>query len=286
MFFDKLRKKDKNTELKKSSKFDELRANIISLSKEKIKYYKKSNYSKEEIDNLIYNIDNNLNDLNRFIGYYEDSQKKLNALNKDSNEYKKELENSQRWYYEIIICSKLVEFYRPNNKNDQLERNEIYGGFSNNVLNLLGQDSDLRFHGTPIYFAKDIIKTKSISGSADRYDGYIRSTDSKGTFSASDVTSLSRTITFFTDLGSDRRCLPCGVLFVLNEKENDKELREAALMNNIDFNLNPEQLVSIISTEENIGLLTKWCIESNIDPSCIHTFSSYIEYLQNNNIKI
>lgn len=284
MFFDKFRKKDKKVEIKNVSKFDDLRNNIINLSNEKINKY--SNYPKEQLEQFIYSVKSNLSDLDRFIEYYEKSEERLSTLNVDSEEYKKELENKNRWYYEIIMCSKMVEFFRPNSINEQQERNEIYSNFGNTVSELLSPDSNLRFHGTPIYFAKDILKTKNISGSADRYDGYIRSTDSKGTFSASDVSSLNRTIQFFMDLGSDRRCLPCGVLFVLNEKENDSELREDALMNNVDFNKNPEQLKAIISTDENIELLTKYCLESNIDPNCIYSFNSYIDHIKNNNIRI
>ena len=282
MFFDRFRKKNKKEE--KISKFSELRNNVAKITKEKINQYINSGYTKEQLEPFINSININLSDLDRFIECYEKCEANLSSLDKDSEQYKKELENKNSWYYSLIECSKRVEFYRPNSITESHERDEIFKNFGNTVSNLLGPDSNLRFHGTSIYYAKDIIKSKTISGTADRYDGHIKSTDSKGTFSASDVSSLNRTVQFFMDLGSDRRCFPCGVLFVLNEKDNDYDLREASLMNNIDFNKNPEQLNAIISTDENIKSLTKWCLESNIDPSCIYTYDSYIEYIRNSKI--
>ena len=52
-------------------------------------------------------------------------------------------------------------------------------------------------------------------------------------------------------------------------------------MQNIDFNLNPEQLVAIVSTEENINNLSDWCIKSGIDSSIVHTYDGYLNYLSN-----
>ena len=285
MFFDRFRKKNKEEikkEIIKTGKFDQLRKEIDILAKERIDFYSNSNCSKEELKKYVEVMNATLNDLDRFINSYEEAEIKASEItNMDSEAYKYVIKQKQRWHYAIVECTKQIGFMRPNNKIEQEKRKEIYLNFSNDVVNLLGSDSELRFHGTPIYYAKDIIRTKSLSGSADRFDGYIKSTDIKGEFSASDISSLDRTIHFFTDFSSDTRCLPCGVLFVLKEKENDEELRKYSTMHNIDFDKNPEQLQAIICTEENIENINKWCIESNIDPNLVYTYDSYVEHLRN-----
>ena len=283
MFFDKFRKKNKIEEPKeyRSGKFDDLKNSIIKLSKERLEKYNNSNYTNEQIEEFKRNINSIIRGIDDFIKNYDRCEENLQKYVINSEEYNKVNSDRQRWYYEIIKCSKMVEFMRPNTPLEIKKREEIYKTFGTDVQNILGDECELRFHGTPIYYAKDIIKTKSISGSADRYDGYIRSTDLKGEFSASSISSLDRTIHFFTDFGSDLHCLPCGVLFVLKEKESDFELRQYSTMHNINFLENPEQLQAIISTDENIENLNKWCLESGIDTSIIYTYDGYIEHLRN-----
>ena len=262
VFFDKFRKKKEenkeNLEIEK----------MVDFVAKKIEYYSADNrYSKESIEDFKETCKVALNNLKTYYNSY------LNA----------EESKKKDWLYAYNEQIKQIEFMRPNTNEEIEERNRIANTFSENLLEIVGNNSRLRFHGSPIYFARDIIKTKSISGTADRYDGYIKSTDIKGEFSASTIESLSRTINYFTDFASYNRCLPCGVLFVLKEKEGDEEIRKYSTMQNVNFDANPEQLVSIISTEENINSLIKWCNEVGLDSSIVQSYDSCLDYFRNMN---
>ena len=231
----------------------------------------------------------NKKDIERFKIYYEDTKEKLNKLmnqtdvdTKQLNYLKNEL---QRWDYEYQKSMLEREFIRPNTKEEIDLREEIANSFGASLLNIVGSNSNLRFHGTPIYYAKEIIKSNSISSTADRHNGYIHSTDDSGYISASTINSISRTIDFFTDFASFNRSLPCGVLFVLNEKEGDFDLRSSSQMQNINFKENPEQLVGIVCTDEVKDMVSKWCIEYNMDENKVFSYNEFLEYAKNNNLE-
>lgn len=232
----------------------------------------------------------NKEDANRFSEYIKKCANKIkdmnsNNISKDSDDFKAAYTELQRWQYELNQCFLLRPFIRPNNQFEIDERNRIADTFSKDLLNIVGENSNLRFHGTPIYYAKQIIESKKISSTSDRHDGYMRSTDLSGHCSASSIKSLDRTIQFFTDFASYNRSLPCGVLFVLNEKEGDSELRKYDEMLSVDFEKNPEQLVAILCSNEVKNMISKWCINSNIPAEKVFTFNSFLEYAKNNNMQ-
>ena len=113
----------------------------------------------------------------------------------------------------------------------------------------------------------------------------MKSTDLLGHCSASSINSLDRTIQFFTDFASYNRSLPCGVLFVLNEKEGDSELRKYDEMLSVDFEKNPEQLVAIVCSDEVKNMVSEWCFKSSIPTEKVFTFNSFLEYAKNNNMQ-
>lgn len=251
---------------------------------ERIKY-------KKNVEYLDYKkaLEANKLDITRFNEYSIDSQLKLNNLLKqrssDINEINRLKEEIKKWNYEYEKSILITEFIRPNTKEEIESRNIIGNTFANNLKSILGSNSNLRFHGTPIYFAKEIIKSNSITSTADRYNGYIASSDESGVISASTIDSLSRTIDYFTDFSSYMRCLPCGVLFVLNEKEGDFELRNTSEMQNINFKTNPEQLVGIVCTDEVKKTVIKWCVKYNMDENKVFSYNEFLEYAKDNKLE-
>ena len=235
-------------------------------------------------------LENNKKDIERFALYYKDTKEKLARLfkmgdNADKKEIIRLTNDLQRWYYDYQESILITDFIRPNNPDEIKKRNSIKSSFGEKLLNIVGISSNLRFHGTPIYYAKEIIKSNSISSTADRHNGYIHSTDDSGYISASTINSISRTIDFFTDFASFNRSLPCGVLFVLNEKEGDFDLRSSSQMQNINFKENPEQLVGIVCTDEVKDMVSKWCIEYNMDENKVFSYNEFLEYAKNNNLE-
>lgn len=187
----------------------------------------------------------------------------------------------ERWRYAIHEAEAQLRFLRPNNMQDIEYRQDQFKNFGQRLNSVIPITSDLRFHGTPIYFAEEIIKSGIISSSADRYNGYIKSTDPKGEISASTIKSVGRTIMFYSDISAYQHSMPCGCIFVLQNKgRKDKEIQEIDLMKTVNFKKHPEQLVSIITTPENKERVQGWLEEAGLDPEKVHTFESFIETIK------
>ena len=234
-------------------------------------------------------LDMNRKDIIRLSGYYDACKTVFeelldNHVSGDSKEYKDAKEEMLRWYYSMSEAVKQHDFIRPNTKEEIEERKRIADTFGSSLKNIVGDESSLRFHGTPVYFAKEILLDGKISSSADRFDGYIKSTDLPGEFSASDISSIDRTINFFTDFASYQRCLPCGVLFVMKEGEEDKELRQSATMKSFSFYEYPERLVGILCTSEVKPFVEQWVKEAKMDTSKVFTYDEFLEYAKINNL--
>lgn len=197
----------------------------------------------------------------------------------NSNEYNAAFIQTERWRYCIEEENLALKFVRPNKKNDIEYRIYQYKEFAKNLQSIISKNLDLRFHGTPIYFAEQIIKTKTITSTADRYNGYRNSTDRNGEFSASSVQTLGETIKLFSDIQAYQRSLPCGCIFALFTKgPEDKEFPN--LMKTVDFSQNPEQLYGVFTTPENIDRVSTWMQEAGLDTNKVYTFESFLEQVQ------
>lgn len=138
----------------------------------------------------------------------------------------------------------------------------------------------MRFHGTPIYYAEQIIKSGNISSTADRYDGYIKSTDMKGEISASNIDTIDRTINYFSDMTSYQRSLPAGCIFALLPRDKEDAEYGHDMMHSVDFRQNPEQLFGVFTTPENIDQVKDWMSESGFNNSFVYTFEKFIEVVK------
>lgn len=197
----------------------------------------------------------------------------------NSNEYKSAFIQTERWRYCIEENSLALKFVRPNKQKDIEYRINQYNEFTRKLQTVISKNLDLRFHGTPIYFAEQIIKTKTITSTADRYNGYRNSTDRYGEFSASSIQTLGETIKFFSDIQAYQRSLPCGCVFALFPKgPEDNEFPN--LMKTVDLSQNPEQLYGIFTTPENIDRVSIWMQEAGLDVSKVYTFESFLEQVQ------
>lgn len=196
-----------------------------------------------------------------------------------SKEYNEAFIQTERWRYHIEEENLALKFIRPNSQSDIEYRINQYNEFTEKLQSVISKNLDLRFHGTPIYFAEQIIKTKTITSTADRYNGFIKSTDRNGEFSASSVQTLGDTIKLFSDIQAYYRSLPCGCIFALFPKgPEDNEFPN--LMKTIDLSQNPEQLYGVFTTPENIDRVSTWMQEAGLDASKVYTFESFLEQVQ------
>lgn len=211
---------------------------------------------------------------------YQSYKKSKEIAESDIRRFNKYLadgvDDRQRWEYVKYEKECSLKFIRPNTNEDIEYRNKHINTFAEK-LKEVSKNLDLRFHGTPVYFAEQIIKNGNISSSADRFDGYDASTDGRGLFSVSDMDSLSRTVDFFMDKESHNRCLPCGCLFVLTPGNQTEEQRRQSVMERVDFFRDPERLYSVVTTPENIENVKSWMMEVGFTTDKVHTFDEFIE---------
>ncbi|MCI8700437.1 MAG: hypothetical protein HFJ47_03745 [Clostridia bacterium] len=238
-----------------------------------LKFWLKSkiNGRKEEYQLYKENVKLMKSDIQRYKQYIKDAQEKKYL----GDGYK-------RWEYTLDEAKLAINFIRPNSKQDIEYREEQGDTFATKLQEVLSPDFDLRFHGTPIYFAEQIIKSGMISSSADRYDGYINSTDGRGEISVADREGIGRTINFFSDISSYQRSLPCGCIFALlpKDKEDATFGKEQSIMHSVNLRQNPQQLFGIFTSPENINEVKKWMSKAKFNPDLVYTFEEFLKVVE------
>ena len=215
-------------------------------------------------------------------------------LENDEGEYKKALSNAfneyQGWEYSLREEYLKLPFIRPNTQSDIDERKQI----DDNFVKLIHQADpesrlNLRFHGTSIHFAKEIIENGGIFSSRDRLGGYASSTNSYGEIS---VTSLENVKHYFPhgmpyhldfsmglmDINKYDRSYPAGCLFVLiprNQEESD--MIETGQMYNVNFKENPNTLYAVMTTTENLEKVKQWMIENGLNSNKVCTMDGLVK---------
>lgn len=223
-------------------------------------------------------------DINRYSKYLNDATQKFTNIKKifseNSKQYIDAKDEMYRWRHTLDERKLELKFVRPNSKQDIEYREKQCKSFVNNLQSVLDPNLDLRFHGTPIYFAEQIIKSGTISSTADRYDGYIKSTDMKGEISASNIETLGRTINYFSNMTSYQRCLPAGCIFALLPKDKEDATYGEDVMHSVDFIKNPKQLFGVFTTPENIEQVKTWMNESGFNPNSVYTFEEFLQVVK------
>lgn len=220
-------------------------------------------------------------DINRFSKYLSDATQKFTNIqqifSENSKEYIDAKDEMSRWKHSLDEAKLTLKFIRPNSQQDIKYRDEQCETFANKLQMVLSPNFDLRFHGTPIYFAEQIIKSGIISSTADRYDGYIKSTDKEGEISASDKDTIGRTINYFSDMTAYQRALPSGCIFALLPKDKDDATYGPSLMHSVDLRKNPGQLFGVFTTPENIERVKEWMNEAEFNPNLVYTFEEFLK---------
>lgn len=180
--------------------------------------------------------------------------------------------------------SNQLEFVRPSTEEDKIYRLRQYDEFPQKIGNVVQDDLPLRFHGCSIYAARDIIHSGEISSSVDRL-GIETSYDVEGQVSVTTKQTIETTIRGYTDLVGNYD-MPAGCVFVLLPKDeyDAKAGEKSMLMQNVSFKDEPDRLVSIITTPENIDKVTDWSQECGIDVSKIYDFDGFIKSIEKNEL--
>ena len=172
-----------------------------------------------------------------------------------------------------------VSFMRPDNIDDLDIRESIKDNFAKKIDSIIPDGIPIVFHGRPnLGTIKKIIR-----------DGGLTTPDERGESFRSFATSIDvgtkkdlSTVLDFADprIGSG---FPYGAIFAFYPSENEKQKVLETLGSEVDggvesvsFRDNPERLMGIISTSENIQLLKSWCEEYGIDPNKVFTHEAFL----------
>lgn len=202
---------------------------------------------------------------------------KMLADNGPRKEIKLQYERNKVALHEnsLSLIENKLKFLRPGNEEDIAYRVRQNSMFAEKVSPLVPDDIPLRFHGCPIYAAEKIIESGEISSSVDRI-GVATSYDGVGQISVTNKESINITIQGYTDLTYDYN-LPAGCVFVITPQDRaDEKSGEHQLMNGVDFKSNPERLVAVISTPENVPVLQSWLSKNGMESEKAIDFDGFI----------
>ena len=210
------------------------------------------------------------------------------ALNETEQEYKEALVNGTKYIikeYERILnqdkyklenYKDISQLLREPQREDIEYRIRQFEEFPSQIAKKIADDKMLCFHGTTIVGAKNIMRTGEISSGADRF-GRSTSFDPPGKISVTNKDTIDTSVRQYMRLIDDF-CYPAGCIFVISakNKEEYQNLSSGWMIDNVSFKNEPERLVAVISTPENMGRLKQWENEGGIDTSKIMDFDSFI----------
>lgn len=153
--------------------------------------------------------------------------------------------------------------------------------FSKKIVDSVPENKMLCFHGTSIMGAKNIISTGGISSGADRF-GHATSYETPGRICVTNKDTIQTSVSHYMRL-VENFCYPAGCLCAVTTKDKEEyaKLPSEWTIGNVDFRKNPERLVAIISTPENMERLAKWANEGGIDSSKVMDFDKFIRIQKN-----
>ncbi len=185
--------------------------------------------------------------------------------------------------YDLKSYEEQSELLREPQKQDIAYRLKQYQEFPEKAAQSISDDKMLCFHGTTIIGAKNIILSGGIFSGADRF-GRSTSYDPPGKISVTNKDSVETSSRTYMRL-IDNFCYPAGCLFVVSAKDKAEyqNLSSCWMIDNVDFKKNPERLVAIISTPENLERLRQWAKENGVDGSKVMDFEKFIHTNNNKN---
>lgn len=180
--------------------------------------------------------------------------------------------------YELKTFEEKSSFLREPTKEDFTYRWQQCTEFSQKVARFADESEMLCFHGTDIFGARHILESGQISSGADRL-GRATSYDPPGRISVTNKDTVYTSVDHYMNL-TGNFLYPAGCLFVVKPKdkaEYDQLSSTGWMIDNVNFKDNPDRLVAIITTPENIERINDWAQKSNIDTAKIMNFEGFIK---------
>lgn len=173
----------------------------------------------------------------------------------------------------------LIEFIRPSSLQDVAYRLRVYDELPRAIREAVPAGTPIRFHGTELPRARDILASGELSSSVDR-EGIETSYDVSGQVSVTMPEDIGTTVHDFSGILSRDCVMPAGCIFVLvPESEEDIKAGNSHLMGNVYFRTQPERIVGIMTSPENISQVQSWSEPAGIDPARVQEFFDFTDTL-------
>lgn len=202
--------------------------------------------------------------------------------NNDKNEIKAS-ENYLLWKQdEKHILEKTIDELRLPLDADIAERKEIAKNFAKEVDEMIPDDDLIYFHGIGnIGIVEEIITDGALLSQKDR--GYVVSFSSY-MICVTPKNRIQQSVNMSG--GNTNYCKPYGAIFVLSLPERNKSDLSSDLISisSIDFRDEPDKLVAIITSNENLERLKKVAKESGIDENKITNHAGFLEMYKKKSI--
>lgn len=206
----------------------------------------------------------------------------------DTDTLKSYEEEIKKWKYALYEKKLRLQFVRPNSKRDINERKKIKKELEKKICDADPEGVlNLRFHGTPIHFAKEIIKSRGIFSSRDRLNGFASSSYNYNEIGVSALDNAnsfdfnSHSMRIMDIDGYKYKSYPAGCMFVLIPRDKEEsDMIERRQMRNVDFTKTPEALYAVMTTTENIRIVKEWMKKSGLDSSKVYTMDGLVEKIK------
>lgn len=171
-----------------------------------------------------------------------------------------------------------LQFIRPHNYKDCEERKNIMENFPEKMLSIDPKNLlDLRFKGVSIDDACSIIMSQQLISGKTRI-GYSNTSTPGGFISVGNIKELPEIVGFYAMVSEIqlKNSMPCGAMFALKpESKEEAKLINYHHMKEIDFIKNPEKLVAIVTSTENVPLMQEMLGKKDMPLDLAMSFSDF-----------
>ncbi len=189
------------------------------------------------------------------------------------------------WMRILRYHESCVKYMRENDPLDLEKRKEIKSNYTSLIDKVIPDGVPIVFHGTNnISTVEQILKSGGLLTPIERGESFT-------SFATQiDVTAKKniRTSLEFAD-PNDFSLMPYGAIFAFLPQEYEYEkVLETGMgcevyngVASVNFVSEPNRLIGIITTEENISRFKEWCLKYNISPDKVYTHESFITMCNN-----
>lgn len=219
------------------------------------------------------------NQLKTIIESIEKTKKKLIELEEQGDSYgvdrlKKKLASDEQKKFSF---SSFIKYLRPDFDEDIEERKNVMANYTSLIRQIVPRDYPIIFHGNKyIGVIEKIIKDGGLTTPAERGE------DSKTFATQIDVT-CARDIHVSLEFAEPGRGLPYGAIFAFLPDENEiKNVLETygseveGGVRSVNFRNQPQRLIGIITTAENLERICTWCELYGLDSSKVFTHNGFL----------